>query len=132
MILIKASILIEWTHILVPKPNRNFFLRACYTMIFVNSAFYFTIIVTANYACIPREKVWQRWIPGTCINTNAFNIFIAFFNLFFDIIMLLLPHRIIWKLSLSVQQKIGVSVIFSVGIVYVSLRSQSCQRSINL
>ncbi|KAI8952025.1 hypothetical protein F4801DRAFT_542567 [Xylaria longipes] len=58
-----------------------------------------------------------RWLRANCINFNAFNIFITIFHLGFDLLMLLLPHTVIWKLSLTTRQKIGVSVIFSVGIL---------------
>lgn len=114
---IKAAILIEWVHLFVPRKTRNALWYICYSMILVNTCLYVATIITINYSCIPRERIWRRYVPGSCINIEVFNLFITSFHLVFDVIMLLLPHPIIWKLSLSVQHKIGVSVVFSVGVV---------------
>ncbi len=35
--------------------------------------------------------------------------------------MLLLPQMVIWKLRLATKQKVGVSVVFSGGAMYVTL-----------
>ncbi|CAJ2502465.1 Uu.00g098590.m01.CDS01 [Anthostomella pinea] len=117
---IKASILLEWIRIFVPKSTRNRFFWICYAMVWANSLFYAITVITLNLTCVPRERIWRRWIPGTCININAFNLFISIFNLIFDVLILSLPHRVIWRLALSTRQKIGISFIFSVGIVYVA------------
>ncbi|KAI1078175.1 hypothetical protein F5B20DRAFT_231253 [Whalleya microplaca] len=117
LMLIKISILLEWAHLFVPRYARNLFYRICHGMIFANALLYIAIIVVINFACTPRERIWRRWVPGTCININAFNLFITSFNLIFDIIILALPHGVIWKLSLSIRQKLGVSVVFSVGLI---------------
>lgn len=113
---IKAAILLEWTHLLVPHGTRNFFLWACYCIILVNSLLFIAIIFIANFVCIPRERIWHRWVPGRCIDVDAFNIVVSTLNLVIDVIMLLLPHKIIWGLFLSIRNKIGISFIFSVGL----------------
>ncbi|KAI1638592.1 hypothetical protein F4809DRAFT_649213 [Biscogniauxia mediterranea] len=113
---IKMAILLEWTHIFITRSNRNSFFWTCHVMIYASCALYITTVITTNLACIPRERIWRRWIPGTCINLDVFNLFFTTFHLIFNILMLLLPHQIIWKLSLTIRQKVGVSMIFSVGI----------------
>ncbi|TRX98986.1 hypothetical protein FHL15_000328 [Xylaria flabelliformis] len=115
LLLAKAAILLEWSHIFVPRPNRNGLWWICYGMLIANTALYIATIAALNYACSPQEKTWRQYLPGKCINFNVFNIFITIFHLVFDLLMLLLPHTVIWKLSLTTRQKIGVSVIFSVG-----------------
>ncbi|KAK5634528.1 hypothetical protein RRF57_010242 [Xylaria bambusicola] len=117
LMFVKAAMLLEWIRIFVPGYAHNTFWWICCIMIIANSALYIATIVTINFICIPRERIWRRWIPGTCINITAFNIFISGFNLIFDILILLLPHRLIWKLALTPKQKIGVSFVFSVGIL---------------
>ncbi|KAI1357406.1 hypothetical protein F5Y08DRAFT_346757 [Xylaria arbuscula] len=113
--LAKAAILLEWTHIFVVRSNRNKFYWTCYSMIAVNTSLYFATIFTITYACNPRERLRKRYLPGTCININAFNLFITAFHLASDILMLLLPQRVIWSLRLATKQKVGVSVVFSGG-----------------
>ncbi len=119
--LIKASILLEWTHMLVPNRSQHlFFYWACHITISINALFYLSIIVAMNFTCIPRDKIWRRWLPGKCFNIENFNISLTSFDLIFNVLILLLPHQVIWRLSLSTKQKLGVSVIFSVGIMYVT------------
>ncbi|KAI1740697.1 hypothetical protein F4680DRAFT_83749 [Xylaria scruposa] len=117
LLLAKAAILLEWSHIFVPRPNRNGLWWICYGMLIANTALYIATIAALNFACSPQQKTWRQYLPGQCINFNVFNIFITIFHLLFDLLMLLLPHTVIWKLSLTTKQKIGVSVIFSVGIL---------------
>ena len=118
--LIKAAILLEWTHILVPRgTSDSYFYWGCHIMIVVNSMFFMSTIVAINLICTPRDKIWRDWVDGSCFDYNGFNISIAAINFAFNIIILLLPHWSIWKLALSTRQKIGVSIIFSVGIMYV-------------
>lgn len=62
-------------------------------------------------------------MEGHCINKRALDLSSAYFNLVADLFILLLPQRVIWTLQMSRQRKIGVSSIFSVGILYVSLMS---------
>ncbi|KAI0100757.1 hypothetical protein GGR51DRAFT_575246 [Nemania sp. FL0031] len=117
MLLAKAAILLEWIHIFVARPNRNTFFWICSGMIMANTALYIATIITTNFACTPRERIWRRYIPGSCINIDAFNVFITVFHLIFDLLMLLLPQIAIWKLSLTTRQKTGISIVFSVGAV---------------
>ncbi|KAI3336082.1 hypothetical protein F4824DRAFT_509910 [Ustulina deusta] len=117
LLLAKVAILLEWTHIFVVKSNRSIFYWTCYGMIAVNTALYLATIITITNACNPRERIWQRYLPGTCIDLNAFNIFITVFHLISDILMLLLPQMVIWKLRLATKQKVGVSVVFSGGAI---------------
>lgn len=93
-------------------------------MIFINTCLYISTVIAVNLICTPREKVWSGWIPGTCRNIDAFNLSITVFHLAIDILLLLVPHRVIWTLSMSTRQKIGVSIVFSVGVLYVNPHPQ--------
>ncbi|OTA54485.1 hypothetical protein K449DRAFT_426251 [Hypoxylon sp. EC38] len=117
LMLIKVAILLEWTYLFVPRSTRNAFFWICYGMIGAICGLYFSTIITINYTCTPRERIWRRYLPGTCIDIKAFNLSITVIHLVFDLLLLLLPHRTIWKLSLSAKQKIGISTVFSVGIM---------------
>lgn len=119
-VFVKVAIIMEWTHIFIPlHSTRNLFFWVCYILLSANVCLYMATVITINLSCTPRERIWRRWIPGTCINIDAFNLSITASHLVFDIILSLLPHRVIWKLSMSPRQKIGVSIVFSVGVLYV-------------
>lgn len=119
LLLMKIAILLEWSHIFIGTTKRNAFYWVCYGMIILNTGLYFATIISITFACNPRERTWRRYLPGTCINLNAFNIIIASLHLGFDIVMLLLPQIVIWKLNLARKHKIGISVVFAVGVLYV-------------
>jgi hypothetical protein len=113
----KTSILLEWTRFFVPTATRNSFFWICHVLIWANISLYIAIIITINFTCSPRERLWHRWIPGTCLNINAINLSATIFPVVFNSAILLLPHRVIWTLQLSKQQRIGVSIVFSMGIL---------------
>ncbi|GAP86916.2 putative ribosomal protein L36e [Rosellinia necatrix] len=112
---IKTAILLEWINIFIPHHAHNTFWWICWAMIVANLILYTATIITINLICIPRQRIWRRWVPGTCINIDVFNIFIAIFNLIFDLLILVLPHRILWRLAITTKKKIGVSFVFSFG-----------------
>jgi hypothetical protein len=84
----------------------------------VNILYYIAVVVVSALSCFPHEKIWNPSLPGKCANTKAFFITNASLNLTSDIIILVLPHRLIWSLQMSKRKKIGVSLAFAVGIVY--------------
>ncbi|KAI1459635.1 hypothetical protein F4805DRAFT_48677 [Annulohypoxylon moriforme] len=115
--LFKIAIILEWVYLFVPRATHDTFYWVCYGMIGANCSLYLATILCTDYACTPREKIWRRYLPGTCIDVNTFNAIITSVHLVFDLMMLLVPHRIIWKLALSARQRTGVSAVFSVGIM---------------
>jgi hypothetical protein len=42
------------------------------------------------------------------------------FNLVSDIFILILPQRIIWRLNMSREKKIGIALMFAVGLMQVA------------
>lgn len=73
--------------------------------------------VTAVFLeCRPYDAIWKFTVPNpTCIDKGALEISTASMHLIFDVLVLLLPQKVIWSLQMSFKQKIGVSIMFSVG-----------------
>ncbi|KAI2629258.1 hypothetical protein GGS26DRAFT_591927 [Hypomontagnella submonticulosa] len=117
MIFAKAAILIEWIHVFVPLPNRNAFLWICCVIIAVNTMIYIAGIIATQLACIPRKKNWFPLLSGTCIDRKPLDECVVVINLTFDILILFLPQRVIWKLNLKGTRRAGISIIFSVGLL---------------
>ncbi|KAI0835900.1 hypothetical protein F5Y06DRAFT_274708 [Hypoxylon sp. FL0890] len=132
LMLVKVAILLEWTYIFTARSTRNTFFWICYGMIGANCCLYITTIITTNYACTPRERIWRRYIPGSCVDIYALNLSITSIHLIFDLLMLLLPHRIIWTLSLSARQKVGISTVFSVGIMTCACAAGRVASAVNM
>ncbi|KAI0798965.1 hypothetical protein GGR55DRAFT_702342 [Xylaria sp. FL0064] len=117
MFFAKTAILIEWTRIFVADRQRNaFFYAACF-LIALNTGVYAAGAIATGLACIPREKLWHPWVVGKCINRYALDSFTAFVNLAIDLGIFLLPQKVIWKLQMNKKRKIGISILFSVGII---------------
>lgn len=116
--LVKASILREWCRIFVPAGTRNTFYYTCYSLMAFNIAFFSSAIIATTLACRPYQKNWDKTIPGgKCFDPSALQIASAIINLVSDIIVLILPQRVIWSLHLSSKKKTGISVVFAVGIL---------------
>jgi hypothetical protein len=114
----KSAILIEWNRIFVPMGTRNSFYWICKALLAFTVLTHIAYIVTENMSCIPHEKIWDRTIlQGYCIEPHIFQIPGALVNPIVISFILVLPHRAIWGLQMSTKNKIGISVIFLVGLL---------------
>ncbi|TVY73379.1 hypothetical protein LSUE1_G005369 [Lachnellula suecica] len=84
-------------------------------MIWANALFDLSIFVAFLCACVPREKLWNPLLPGTCISTNGSIIATSVINIISDWAALILPLIVIRKLQMNGNKKIGVMAIFAVG-----------------
>lgn len=83
--------------------------------------FYTSILIAGNTFCRPYAKLWDKTLPGTCRNgRQAEDVATGSFNLVSHLVILILAQRNIWKLHLRTKKKIGVALIFAIGILYVS------------
>lgn len=113
----KPAILIEWIHTFDRDSTRGKFFWICQVLLWTNVALYVSAIFTTSFSCVPMEAIFRIWLPGRCIDANAINGVVAVADLVFDVFILVLPQRIIWRLRLSLSGKIGISVIFSMGVL---------------
>ncbi|KAH9907513.1 hypothetical protein F4778DRAFT_544867 [Xylariomycetidae sp. FL2044] len=116
ILLIKSSILIEWLHLFVPLRTRNTFYWCCVALLAVNGVFYITLFTISNLACTPYRRNWDKTVPGHCMDIKTVNLASAIVNLVLDLAILILPQRVIWGLQTTRKNKIGVSMVFAVGV----------------
>ena len=116
MFLVKLSILLQLVRIICPH-RRGWMYRAIRLLIVLNALFYAAITVTTVWACNPRHKIWTPSEPGTCISLAAMLISVAAVNAVSDMTILVLPVYQVWRLQLSTAKKIGVSGVFSTGLL---------------
>lgn len=115
--LLKIGILLEWARIFVPRGLKNRFWWACHIVLVMNIVFYTICTFVEIFGCSPRQKQWIPWLLGTCLNVPVLNIMSSSLNFVQDMLILALPQKVIWGLHSSRQQKLGVSVLFAVGIL---------------
>lgn len=120
MMLTKTAILLDWMRVFSPKGTRNFLFWTCWPVLIVNAAFYMMGILVSLVSCRPARKFWEPMIEGTCFDTHTFGFSSACVNVVLDIVILVIPQRIIWTLHMPLRRKLAVSAIFSIGVVYVT------------
>lgn len=111
--------MLDWIRIFVPSRTRNVFFYACWAVLIVNTTYYIANIIATNLACIPFRAIYDKTIPGKCLDEKALDSSSAAINLISDLTILILAQKVIWRLHISVKKKLGVSVVFAVGLLYV-------------
>ncbi|OAA56197.1 hypothetical protein SPI_07808 [Niveomyces insectorum RCEF 264] len=70
--------------------------------------------------CMPLVKTWNPTVPGTCWAPQVYpiyGIFAAGYSAVMDVILALLPWKIVWRLQMKRQEKFGVAIAMSLGVV---------------
>ncbi|PSN75420.1 hypothetical protein BS50DRAFT_671580 [Corynespora cassiicola Philippines] len=95
--------------------HRDFTYWAILSMIIANAAIYTSTFFAFVFACLPREKIWNPMVEGTCINPEATMIASSAINLASDIAIISLPLLRVLQLQMPLRRKIGVIAIFATG-----------------
>ncbi|KAH9907282.1 hypothetical protein F4778DRAFT_799605 [Xylariomycetidae sp. FL2044] len=89
-----------------------------FIMISVNLAFGTGIVI--NWAqCTPVEKNFNPFLPGQCWPPSliiGYNIFTAAYSGIMDIVLAILPWKIIWNLDMNKKERFGAVCAMSMGI----------------
>ncbi|RHZ61812.1 uncharacterized protein CDV56_107452 [Aspergillus thermomutatus] len=91
-----------------------------YTIIGLNAAIGVTWVLVDSLRCNPVHLAWDGWTgeePGKCIDFTSATFANAFVNIAVDTVMVLMPVYEIVKLNLSGRKKLGVGVMFAMGLV---------------
>ena len=79
-------------------------------------AYSLALIFALVFACRPIAAAWDVTIANAqCINRPAIYVVLAVLNIATDVILLILPIPMVWKLQMPVVQKIGVIIVFLIG-----------------
>lgn len=72
-------------------------------------------IIVPWFNCAPVRKTLDPFGPGVCFDRMSWYLASAFINAFLDLTILLLPMPMIWRLQMSRQKKISVTLVFVLG-----------------
>jgi hypothetical protein len=125
----KALIALEWAYglaVMLPKlAILSFYLLVFNTKPFRIAMYLLTAVVTSTFVaigllaifqCSPIAYTWDKTIPGGhCLDQIAFYKWISLPNIITDVFMLILPLVVIWSLSMTRNQKYGLTAIFVTG-----------------
>ncbi|KAI1361701.1 hypothetical protein F5Y08DRAFT_314086 [Xylaria arbuscula] len=114
---LKTAILREWIRLFVPRGTKNRFYWACVILICLNILYYTASILASALSCSPHEKIWNKSLPGKCVDNKVIFVSSASINVVSDLAILILPQKIIWNLHTTKQKKIAVSSVFAIGVI---------------
>lgn len=120
---LKAAILMDWLQIFVPTGQRNLLFWVLHILVWSNILFFTIGTLIELFRCHPRKKIWDPFfVGGSCpIDIEANNMASGLINLVSDLAILAAPQWVIWHLHTSRARKVGVSLLFVIGVLYVSL-----------
>lgn len=118
---VKLAILIDWLRIFVPRGQRNVMFWSIHILIWCNVIYYVSGTLLEIFRCSPRQKIWDPLFEGgSCpIDIAANNFASTLINLASDLAILILPQWVIWRLNTTRSKKLGVSLLFVIGILSV-------------
>lgn len=115
---LKVAILIEWCRIFVNgNKTKNPFWWGCVAVGALQVLWGAACLVLLNVQCIPQAKIWEFYLDGACISLHKIQLSSSIIQVFSDIVMTGLPQKVIWDLQLSTTKKLGVSMIFGLGLL---------------
>ncbi|KAK7966922.1 uncharacterized protein PG986_001199 [Apiospora aurea] len=121
--LIKIAIPLEWSRIFVPPGTRkkSYFWWGSMFIVALQSLVLVVITILLNVQCIPHEAIWDvtKVAGAKCFPLPILQKVSASTHFVTDVIMVLLPQKVVWSLNLSMQKKVGLAFVFSLGILGV-------------
>ena len=81
----------------------------------VITAWWIAVIVVCTVSCNPIRGYWNKTIKSSCVDIEKFTIAATVPHVLTDVIVLLLPIRMIWRLQLDHNRKLALSFIFLLG-----------------
>jgi hypothetical protein len=115
LILTKLSITVQCYRVL-RTPAMQKFLRAFLVLLVLYGLF---AVLGTIFNCWPVAAYWgaTQGITGVCMDRNALTFAIAGVNILTDIILVVVPLPMLWKLQIPRRQKIILCCVFGVGSV---------------
>lgn len=78
-------------------------------------AWWIGVEIATLFQCEPVNKFWEYSVQGRCFDVVKFFEGSAIPNVILDVVILLIPQPVIWKLQLSRGNKVALCCIFLLG-----------------
>ncbi|KAL9048407.1 MAG: hypothetical protein Q9206_006047 [Seirophora lacunosa] len=111
----KIAILLLYLRVFTTNLKR--FTVATYVIGFVVVATGLATMLGSVLKCIPMARNWDHNVPGRCIDELTFARYTSIPNVVTGFAMLILPLPMVWRLKISVHQKIALTATFLHGII---------------
>lgn len=118
----KLSVLLMYYRVFhVPEFKKLVAAVGCFVFVWVITATFLFIFI-----CVPTQKLWKPELPGHCISEMGVWVANGSSTILSDVAILLLPIPQIWKLNTGRSEKIGLTLVFGLGFLYVYPCSTLC------
>ncbi|KAI0843734.1 hypothetical protein F5Y06DRAFT_10101 [Hypoxylon sp. FL0890] len=115
---VKLSILMQYIQVFMPAKQPKAMYWTTMSIIGLNFCYYLARTFIEIFACQPTAKAWDPLInEGQCIGVISRDIASGIINTTSDVIILILPQLVIWRLNISLKNKITVSIIFLIAVL---------------
>ncbi|KKY20014.1 putative pth11-like integral membrane protein [Phaeomoniella chlamydospora] len=108
----KCSLLLQYLRLFPSQKVR----RTCWIVLGIVIAYGIYAVFVVLFMCTPVKYFWDKSIKGTCLNNSAVYFSTASFNIISDIVIICIPIPVVKSLQLPKRQKIGLGLIFGVGL----------------
>jgi hypothetical protein len=88
----------------------------CYFTMGVIAFGVFSFVMVTIFQCVPVAGSWEKSLPSKCIDNSWFRWWWAGFNTATDLWVFLLPMPLLARLQLDLARKIGVMIMFALGL----------------
>jgi hypothetical protein len=110
----KISILLLYLRIFQNRAER----MISHALIYIVLINWIAYLIAASLQCFPFAYQWDKTIKGgTCVDQPVFYRTVSAPNIATDLVILLLPIRMILELKTSSSRKVGLSLVFLSGSV---------------
>ena len=112
----KITVLLLYRRVFRPQRWSPFDVATrCFLVVLV--LFYTSTMFVKIWECLPRAKIWDKGLEGSCVNVATILDVSGFFNTVSDLLILLIPIRAVHALQMKRRRKAGVVAIFTVGLM---------------
>ena len=92
------------------------FRRTVYIGMALVIAYWFSTIIRMFFLCRPLAYTWNKTIAnGSCVNLPAVYLSVSIINLLLDVMVIILPMPMLWKLQMPASKKLVISGVFGIG-----------------
>lgn len=114
--LIKCSLLLLYLKIFGQIP---WFKWSTWALLCIVASYCIGSVLVTIFQCRPIGRAFDKTVEGTCIDNSKFWYANAGFSIATDIIILLLPLQPVFKLQITLAQRLGLVAVFTLGIFVV-------------
>lgn len=110
--LVKLSVLMFYVRIF---QTVKLYRMALWIVGFVIVGWWIAIDFVALLSCIPVQKAWNSKVPGHCLDSPHTFLGATITNIIADLLLLIVPIPMLWRLHIGTRRKIGLLVVFIAG-----------------